>query len=89
LRIGDFSISEDLRHWVNDGLMAIFFFVVGLEIKRELVVGELTETRRAALPVVAALAAWSFPRSSTSRSARARAAGASRWRPTSPLHSAS
>ena len=41
LGIGPLSIGEDLRHWVNDGLMAVFFFVVGLEIKRELVTGEL------------------------------------------------
>jgi NhaA family Na+:H+ antiporter len=54
LRLGSLNVSEDLRHWVNDGLMAIFFFVVGLEIKRELVKGELRGARRATLPVVAA-----------------------------------
>jgi NhaA family Na+:H+ antiporter len=61
LRLGDIRIAEDLRHWVNDALMALFFFVVGLEIKRELVDGELTEPRRAALPVVAALGGMVVP----------------------------
>jgi Na+:H+ antiporter, NhaA family len=59
--IGDAAISEDLRHWVNDGLMALFFFVVGLEIKRELVTGELNERRTAALPVLAALGGAVLP----------------------------
>ncbi len=53
--IGTWSLELSLQHWVNDGLMAVFFFLVGLEIKRELLFGELASPRRAALPVLAAL----------------------------------
>ncbi|CAA9266489.1 MAG: Na+/H+ antiporter NhaA type, partial [uncultured Blastococcus sp.] len=53
--------AMDLRHWVNDGLMALFFFVVGLEIKRELVLGELADLKRAAVPGAAALAGLVVP----------------------------
>ncbi len=54
-------IDEDLQHWVNDALMALFFFVVGLEIKRELVAGELSDRRAAALPALAAVAGALLP----------------------------
>ncbi len=61
LRVGDFTLQMSLVHWVNDVLMALFFFVVGLEIKRELLVGELAGWRRAALPAVAALGGMIVP----------------------------
>jgi len=53
--VGDFELAYSLAHWINDGLMAVFFFVIGLEIKRELVVGELSDPKKVALPVAAAL----------------------------------
>ena len=59
--VGSLAIREDLQHWVTDGLMAVFFFVVGLEIKRELVTGELRDRRAAALPVLAAVAGAILP----------------------------
>ena len=61
IRLGPYLIAMDLRHWINDGLMAIFFFVVGLEIKREVVVGELSTARKAALPAVAAVGGMVVP----------------------------
>jgi Na+:H+ antiporter, NhaA family len=61
LGIGDRAIDESLLHWVNDGLMTLFFFVVGLEIKRELVVGDLRDRQTAALPVAAALGGMIVP----------------------------
>lgn len=59
--IGSWSVSLDLRHWVNEGLMAFFFLVVGLEIKRELVKGELKDTKKAILPVGAAVGGMLVP----------------------------
>jgi Na+:H+ antiporter, NhaA family len=53
--------SMDLRHWIDDGLMVLFFLVVGLEIKREIVKGELSSFRQAALPIVAALGGMILP----------------------------
>ncbi len=58
---GAFEISKPLLLWVNDGLMAIFFFVVGLEIKREVLAGELAEPRKAALAIAAALGGMAVP----------------------------
>lgn len=58
---GEFEISKELLLWVNDGLMAIFFFVVGLEIKREVLMGELGSPRKAALALVAALGGMVIP----------------------------
>ncbi len=59
--IGEFSLSKSLFLWINDGLMAVFFFVVGLEIKREILVGELSNPRKAIFPIVAALGGMLFP----------------------------
>ncbi len=61
LQLGGFEVSESLLLWINDGLMAIFFFVVGLEIKRELLAGELASPRLAALPLVAAVGGMAVP----------------------------
>jgi NhaA family Na+:H+ antiporter len=61
LQIGAFSLALDLQHWINDGLMAIFFFVVALEMKRELLRGDRSDARKAALPVAAALGGMILP----------------------------
>lgn len=58
---GPIEIDESLTHWINDGLMTIFFFVAGLEIKRELVVGDLRDPRTAALPGIAAIGGMVVP----------------------------
>ena len=61
VRIGGNGIALDLRHWVNEGLMTLFFLVVGLEAKRELDLGELRERRRLTIPAVAAMGGMSVP----------------------------
>ena len=61
IRFGSFAFERDLHFWINDGLMTIFFFVVGLEIRREIHAGELSEVRRAALPLAAALGGMLVP----------------------------
>ncbi len=59
--LGSISLDQNLHFWINDGLMTIFFFVVGLEIKREVLVGELSSGQRAALPMAAALGGMIVP----------------------------
>ncbi len=61
LAFGEWSLKKDLLHVINDGLMVIFFFLVGLEIKREIVAGELRDPRKAVLPIVAALGGMVVP----------------------------
>jgi Na+:H+ antiporter, NhaA family len=61
LGIGSASITEDLQHWVNDGLMALFFFVVALEVKREFTAGDLRDRKTATVPVLAALGGALLP----------------------------
>ena len=61
ISIGGFELNKSLIHWINDGLMTIFFFVVGLEIKREVMVGELKSFKQAAMPIMAALGGMLVP----------------------------
>src|SRR5436309_2953860 len=61
MRIGSIGLSKSLEHWINDGLMAIFFLLVGLEIKREAIEGELASLKKAVLPVIAAIGGFVVP----------------------------
>ena len=61
IRVGSHGISQDLRDWINSGLMAFFFFVIGLEARREFDLGELRERRRVALPLVAGVGGMAVP----------------------------
>lgn len=58
---GDFVVAKDLHHWINDGLMAVFFFVVGLELKREIIAGELSTPKNAIMPLLAAVGGMVVP----------------------------
>ena len=83
--VGDAGIALDLRQWVNSGLMTFFFFVVGLEARREFDLGELRERRRFVLPLLAALGGIAVPIAiylSFNAGGRRRTAGGSRCRPT-------
>ena len=61
VRIGSIGLSKTIDHWINDGLMAVFFLLVGLEIKREAIEGALASPRKAALPVIAAFGGFVTP----------------------------
>ena len=61
LTVGSWKLSNSLHHWINDGLMAIFFFIIGLEIKREILAGELSNLKVAILPILSAIGGMLFP----------------------------
>lgn len=61
VRLGNLEIDKDLHHWINDGMMAMFFFVIGLELKREIMAGELRSFKKALLPIVAAIGGMVVP----------------------------
>lgn len=61
IRFGNFEVSKTLHYWINDGLMSVFFFVVGLELKREIIGGELSTLKKAALPIGAAIGGMLVP----------------------------
>ena len=61
IRIGDFSIDKTLIHWINDGFMAVFFVLVGMEVKRELLEGSLASYQQAVFPAIAALGGMIVP----------------------------
>lgn len=61
IRFGSGALSMDLHHWINDGLMVVFFFVIGLEVRKELAIGELTDRSRVVVPLVAGVAGMLVP----------------------------
>ena len=88
---GGHGLSLTLHQWINDGLMAVFFLLVGLEIKREALAGELASPRQAALPIAAAIGGMIVPASIyslTNGGGMAARGGRFPWPPTSPSRSA-
>lgn len=61
IEVSSWKLSHSIHHWINDGLMAIFFFIIGLEIKREITVGELSDMKVAILPILAAIGGMVIP----------------------------
>ncbi len=61
VRFGEFEIAKPMLLWINDGLMAIFFFLIGLEVKREILAGELSDPSRVVLPIIAAIGGMAIP----------------------------
>ena len=61
ISVGSWALSHSIHHWINDGLMAIFFFIIGLEIKREILVGELSNIKVAILPILSAIGGMVLP----------------------------
>ncbi|WP_307861566.1 Na+/H+ antiporter NhaA [Nocardioides xinjiangensis] len=61
IRFGDGGLTMDLHHWINDGLMVVFFFVIGLEVRKEFAIGELTDRRRVVVPLVAGVTGMLVP----------------------------
>ena len=61
LSVGSWHIEHTIHHWINDGLMAVFFFIIGLEIKREILVGELSDLKVATLPILSAIGGMVLP----------------------------
>lgn len=61
LNVGAWQLSHSIHHWINDGLMAIFFFMIGLEIKREILAGELSNIKDAILPILSAIGGMALP----------------------------
>jgi len=61
LNVGSWELSHTIHHWINDGLMAVFFFIIGLEIKREILAGELSNIKVAMLPILAAIGGMLIP----------------------------
>lgn len=76
--VGSWTLSHSIHHWINDGLMTLFFFMIGLEIKREILVGELSNIKVAILPILAAIGGMVFP-ALVYLSLNANEVGASGW----------